>query len=447
MTRNIRRNSYAALLACATAVMAAPEFKSLPILPHAALETGQLMRWKYDEAENERQWVQRFGVWANYRMATPDDRMKIDMGLGGLFWYSLPEELTNPGTLTPRFLPDISQLSFNWNGMGTPEKPVFDLTLGYFTYKYNPDAHNLGEYLFRSRSYPSFVYTGGWMTVDRNPGARLMGMKLTHNAFDGMMRSDIIINSELNYPPLYDFSFTYMGNLDLGGVLSLGLGSTLYHYLPVDKDKSEREVDVNSSGVQNAYVVGPNDTAYYTFKAIKLVGRASFDPKPLIGNPEFMGAEDLRIFGEVAVLGLKNYGSVFDTTNPYNNLYSNIRQRIPIMFGLNLPTFKMLDLISVQGEYYPFPYREHEFDLVRNTLPIPTLTPGVTEGTEKQPYTKDDWKWSVFLHKRIFNALSVSGQVARDHYRTLSFENRIEYFSVMTKQKHWYYMLRVDMGI
>ncbi|MDQ3002398.1 MAG: hypothetical protein M3Y08_14200 [Fibrobacterota bacterium] len=447
MTTNLDRKFSAALLIFATASLAMPEFLAKPISPHAALETGQLMHWKYDQTENEYQWVQRFGVWANYQLATADERMKMDMGLGGLLWFSLPEEPSNPATLTPRFLPDISQLSFSWTALGDAQEPSLKLTAGYFPYKYNRDARNLGEYLFRSRSYPSFVYTGGWMTVDRNPGARLMGLMLTNHAFSGKLRSDFILNSELNYPPLYDFSLTYIADLNLGDVLGLGIGANLYHYLPVDKDKSEREVGINPAGAYNAYIVGPGDTAYYTFKAVKLMGKASFDPKPLIGNPAILGSEDLRLFAEVAILGVQNHGSPFDTTNPYNNLYSKMRQRIPIMAGFNLPAFRLLDLVSVQVEYYPFPYREHEFDLVRNTLPIPTLTPGVTLGTEKQPYTRDDWKWSVFLHKQVFNALSISGQVARDHYRTLSFENRIEYFSALTEPKHWYYMVRIDMGI
>ncbi len=447
MILNLERKLSAAVLAFAATTLAMPEFQAKPISPHAAMETGQLMHWKFDEAEKDYQWVQRFGVWANYQLATPDDQMKIDMGLGGLLWFSLPEEPSNPATLTPRFLPDISQLSFNWNVLGDAKEPTLNLTAGYFPYKYNRDARNLGEYLFRSRSYPSFVYTGGWMTVDKDPGARLMGLKLTNNAFSGLLRSDFIINSELNYPPLYDFSFTYIGDLNLGNVLGLGIGVNMYHYLEVDKDKSQRKVGINSAGASNAYLVGPGDTAYYSFKAIKLMGRASFDPKPLIGNPAILGSEDLRVFAEVSVLGLKNYGSTFDTTNLYNNLYSKIRQRIPIMAGVNLPAFHILDLLSFQMEYYPFPYREHEFDLVRNTLPIPTLIPGVTLGTEKQPFTRDDWKWSAFMHKKIFNALSISGQVANDHYRTLSFENRIEYFTAMTEPKHWYYMVRLDMGL
>ena len=47
-----------------------------------------------------------------------------------------------------------------------------DLAVGYFPYKYNPEARNLGEYLFRSGTYPVYL------TNDYDfPLARVAGLR------------------------------------------------------------------------------------------------------------------------------------------------------------------------------------------------------------------------------------------------------------------------------
>ncbi len=480
--------------------------------PSAAIEVGQLW-FNHGAIEFEKQVYQRYGVWGQYSLATEDDVYTINMGLGGLLWYSLPEEARSQGTLQQYFLPDLSEASLSVLFTGTSEEPSIDLIMGYFPYKYNPDARNLGEYVFRSRSYPGLVYTGSWMNLN-SAGTRLMGLKLTHRHFDGIFKGDLIVDSELRFAPLYDFSFSYLPSLKLGPV-EIGAGVNFFHALPVDSKKSDRR-EQPAPGGYNMYLNSVShvtysleegmklhgDTAYYKFDAIKLMGRVSLDLKGLMGYPDIFGAEDLKIFGEVAVLGLENQGSTYipitedvngvgweqgvlggyvpDTTggihwlsnpadptgstvipNPasppsvkvdtarliYQNLYSNIRQRMPIMFGMNLPAFKLLDVLQVQFQYYQFPFVDNEFAAYRSTLPIPSFLPNTIEATTLQPYTADDWKWSVYGTKKIGNAISITGQVASDHFRVSSFEFRLEYESSMKKTSdHWYYMLRLDLG-
>jgi hypothetical protein len=40
---------------------------------------------------------------------------------------------------------------------GDPGNPFLEVTAGYFTYKYNPQVRNLGEYLFRTGTAPGYI--------------------------------------------------------------------------------------------------------------------------------------------------------------------------------------------------------------------------------------------------------------------------------------------------
>ncbi len=59
------------------------------------------------------------------------------------------------------------------------------------------------------------------------------------------------------------------------------------------------------------------------------------------------GKNDLKLYAEGAILGCENYPGW------YNNIYD----RMPIMFGFNFPTFKLLDVLAIEAEYFPSPYK------------------------------------------------------------------------------------------
>ena len=76
-----------------------------------------------------------------------------------------------------------------------------------------------------------------------------------------------------------------------------------------------------------------------------------------------------------------------DSTNPNNGLpvkghyvidssvdfYSDIWQRIPVMFGFNFPTFRLLDYLSCELEWYGCSYSPSLYDLegFKYLLPLP----------------------------------------------------------------------------
>lgn len=273
---------------------------------------------------------------------------------------------------------------------GDPQNPILQIEAGYFPYKYNPDVRNLGEYLFRSFCYPAALLN----TFDR-PYADLLGLRIGNAIplFAGSFHHDLLFTSETKYYPLKDFSLSYVADYSMPGIFSAGVGGSLYRVLPVF---------LNDSGTVkttvNKYVdTMTGDTGYYTFSGIKLMARVSFDIKGILPM-DFLGKEDLKLYGELAILGLKNYPGFYD----------NISQRMPIMLGFNVPAFKLLDLLKLELEYQGTNYPN-----------------GITK-TYYQPYSPlpDDpiagnprtmLKWSLYADKKIGSHLSIIGQIANDH--------------------------------
>ena len=178
------------------------------------------------------------------------------------------------------------------------------------------------------------------------------------------------------------------------------------------------------------------DTGYYTFQGVSLMGRFSIDPKPLFGSPKWMGNQDLKLYGEAAVLGLKDY--------PF--YYANIRQRIPWMLGFNLPGFHILDVISLEVEYCSNPFPNDWQTSLREGFPIPGGQ-GFNPGSYADPGTHGDyvyspWKWSVYLRKEVSRGLFVSAQVAHDHLR-LADVNGYAYEELLKDRSQWWGILRV----
>ncbi len=373
---------------------------------------------------------------------------------------------------------------------GGRENPAFTLTFGNFPFEYNKDSKNLGSYLLRGPVYPGFLM-GGFkdFKIDSTKG-NILGINL-HQAI-GNFSHDIIFADERELPPTGDWSAAYLAKYKAFSALEIGGGVNFYRALPNKKDlttPSSRFYSVNSNDSALLHDGLPHnrydfqyievdtvthDTVFYTHKGIKLMGMFSLDLKPLFGISS-LGHEDLKLYGEAAILGVKNYGSV----------YHDIYQRIPWTLGFNLPTWGLLNYLSVEVEWYGAKYRNDLSKLGNfNTLgggifaaipnnpalipsPIPTSYRNYNtlsddgkylsasgdsvsvRGTalDVQNLTQDNWKWSLYMQKDILNHIRFIGQVANDHFRPRPTAGLIqeaggsaEAFSSM---KDWYWMFRV----
>ena len=227
---------------------------------------------------------------------------------------------------------------------GDPATKPFSITSGFFPYKYNPDVKNLGEYLFRSMAYPNYIIAN----FDQ-PFARILGLKFSSRLLGGSLRQDLILSNEWEQYPTKDFSLAYVAGLTIGNFLDIGAGGQAFHLFSTRENFTTPD-SVRTLGKWNDgqwYYATASDSAAekktpYTFKAIKLMGRINIHPLadmpeiklPVIGT--LFGKEDLKLYAEANVLGLKNY----PTHNPGGQyeFYNKLSERIPVTFGINAPT-------------------------------------------------------------------------------------------------------------
>ena len=201
---------------------------------------------------------------------------------------------------------------------------------------------------------------------------------------------------------------------------------------------------------------------YFTFKAIKLMARASFNIQKMMPIA-ILNPEDLKVYGEVDLLGVKNYPGVYDDRT----------ERMPIMLGVNLPTFRLLNTLSFEVEYFrngnPDDMGSQQAKLnpayAYNAVPDNNSQDnggglGNKPNAAQQDYYsvllkddfdnhRDDWKWTLYAVKQVITGISVRAQVANDHFRAQD-----TYFpgywtgpSMLRTPKDWYYVVSVNFGI
>jgi hypothetical protein len=323
--------------------------------------------------------------------------------------------------------------------------------IGYFPFKYNPQSTNLGEYLFRSGTYPGWLISGFENSIDK---PKLAGAHVGH-AFgsDIRIKQDLIVNTELDVFPYHDINLTYIVTPSFGRLFDMGLGVELARLIAVDPRKTTVGLD---SVYKNRYdpKIGSIDTATgdtirYTFKGTKIMGRATLDIKELFGGQAaFFGNEDCKLYGEAAVLGVENYAG----------WYNKIKQRIPAMIGFNFPAFKLLDVLSIEVERYASPYINAQDYIWKGDSPVPYIA-GRPAGSSFPNYnsdwndslavTNDDIKWSIYASKKFGKCLRLSAQAASDHspknwYTPWPAPQSAKYTDMVPRTRDWYYMMRVS---
>ncbi|MCD6024360.1 MAG: hypothetical protein K0Q91_1276 [Fibrobacteria bacterium] len=498
----MKHTALSALLLAAGSSFAAPEEPRVTdrsISVGAFVDVGQIVRGTLvnDDGASpndvENLFLNRDGVALTYA-ATVNEKLHMNIGVGGLFWKPIPEA-TDAATKRINFGPGISEASARYDF-----NDRMSIKFGFFGYKYNPDAVNLGEYLLRSEAYPTIIQTGsmgGWVWLNSNE-YKSMGAQFSWTSPGGRWRHDLLLFSEFNQAPIFDFTPSYVVTGKVVKALEIGAGVSFHRWLPiVPSQESPRgpgntyvEIEnfpaygvqdpltleyspvagegtlkeiqnrvttfVDSTGTpvvsqstdangNTIYITVAGDTLRIgksqrlTFQAVKVMGRASLDLGVLTGLSGEAGP--FKVFGEVAVLGIKN--------QPY--YYEDITHRIPVMLGISVPTFGVLDLLSFQIEYLKSPYPDNNFQQFSNLVPHPGF-PGDNPGAyadrrDAGQYEKDDLKWSAYLKKTIVSGLEVYLQVANDHFRVQDVTAQPSFMPLTQKSSDWYYMLRFQWGL
>jgi len=319
----------------------------------------------------------------------------------------------------------------------------FEIEAGYFHYDYNRNQRNLGEYLFRSQIYPGNLYTDFDF-----PEEKLLGIRIGNRPFGGF-HHDLLMTGEYRFYPKSDFSLSYLCDYGFKGIFNVGGGVDFHHLIPVKPALVTPKSDENtyleipsqtwydSAGTAHV-IVAPlrgfintlreNDSisylqmgtfsrelypqisrtaTHFSYQGVKLMGMISFDPKPLLGSPAVFGAQDLKIYGEAAILGIKDY--------PF--YYDNILERIPVMAGVNLPCFHIFDVCAVEAEYYGSRLPNDGQTALRSGVPHPGSSNFSAGAWDPAKFSGDDVKWSVYLRKEFGHGLGITAQAACDHLR------------------------------
>ncbi|MDB5051021.1 MAG: hypothetical protein JWO30_4092 [Fibrobacteres bacterium] len=225
----------------------------------------------------------------------------------------------------------------------------------------------------------------------------------------------------------------------------------MVHYLVHGNDSDPAAV--------NAGIFKTNDIEYIEYQATLLMGRFSFDVKPLLGDiADIFGTQDLVLYGEVSVLGTKNYPLY----------YTAVSQRTPAMIGFNVPAFHLLDFLTFEAEYIDNPHMNSDAVPALNRAPrpksqlatrpeVPDIADEFYDGSlneDGQPNHRlyavnnsaDNFKWTVTALKS-FGVWNVAFQYGTDHFRPLTSTFHPSYTEAATTHDARYYMLRLMVNL
>jgi hypothetical protein len=326
---------------------------------------------------------------------------------------------------------------------GGRDNPWLSVTAGTFTYNYNPDVKNLGLYMLRGPVYPGVLMSGFREFDTDTTVATQTGFKVSNKM--GNFSQDLLFINERVLPPTFDWSLAYVAKYRLFDALEVGAGANFYRLIPYSAALMTPGRNPNLAPTNSFEEVAPGDTVFYTHQGTKLMGMFSLDLKRWLSTPS-MGANDFKLYGEVAVIGVKDYGTYYD----------DITERIPVVAGFNVPTFGILDLLSLEVEWYGSPHR-NDLALIGYPRSIvapwqdpkwETPSPGPAQVGTYADSTRDNWKWSIFMQKTVSQHIQFTAQIANDHYRPnqlgTAFVNAVGGTqAVLTAPRDWYLMARL----
>ncbi|MBD3392597.1 MAG: hypothetical protein GF418_10940 [Chitinivibrionales bacterium] len=411
-------------------------------------------------------WLVQPGILASISHSF-NERMMGVIGFGTVLFYPGVQTLPGVSLIYKTPVAFVSHFFLTYS-VGNFANPFLDLKLGYYPNNWNVYRSNFGNYLFTGPVYPAILYGRGG--GDDFAEGRAMAFDAQLSLLDeGSFKQHLTVTSETDLPPLFDFSIIYRASISIKKILEIGAGVNFYRLFPFNKElttpgKSDatgkakaftleearnqwyqgQSVNIvlgtDSIGVDTAGNAIPDTVAYLTHRGIKVGGRLMFDIKRFFYADVF-GDNDLMLYGEAAIIGVKDYPL----------FYENIAERIPLTAGFCFPTFKLLDRLSVELEYFKSPYR-HDYYFIREKLdPCPTnldqyyvSTPGGGSDTTFAPH-EDDLKWSVDIEKMFGKPKTflIALRIASDHLRVQTDPWAPARYDLLTKPTDWYWQLKL----
>jgi hypothetical protein len=427
--------------------------------PLVSIDAGHIVNGEYS-GEMEYHPLNRTMVVLE-QSATLGEAWGFDAGFKAILWWPFQQGGgTAPYQRNLRGAASLSQVRAKRSLAFLGENAFVEF--GFFPYKYNPDARNLGEYLYRSGTYPGIVRSTDGFHLMNHARFDAYGVHLRMTQAGGLIAHDFNLFSEPTSVPVGDLTPAYEVSVNTR-LVQVGAGAAYNRFFSYASEQNRPRETGNayfvadsigtdslgnpipwsgvlgelplSSPVRARIVAGdPSVRAehYFTQRGIKLMARAAVDLGILLLPEHLRNPGDLRVFAEAAVLGWEN--QVF--------YYEDRLQRIPVMFGVNVPTLRMLDRLSVQAEFYAARFADtKQFD--ENAHPVWTVSPGYDPAN----FRRDDWKWSVNGNRALNRVLTLHAQVANDHIRLPIFTGNPTSTALTRTPDNWYYLLRLEASL
>ena len=427
----------------------------------ASIDLGQIVKGTIYDGEvfssgrkGDNQQLTRTGVYLT-ESGTYNDRLTIQLTVGGLFWFGLPEG-TSFQSKRIYFGPGVGQAQGIYSFGSDTKNPVAKLQFGLFNHKYS-ESVNLGEYLFRSGTYPAAIVTGGWSYIN-SAGYMAQGMSLTVPLLGGKLNNDFTLFMERDLEPTNDFSPGYVVSYKPVSFFEVGAGVVWAHAISLNSDRlTPKAEEGNKYSLSSGRPIThgtPADTCpcgYYTFKGFKTMARVSLDIGTLL-KVDGIHPGDFKLYSESALLGVKN--------QPY--YYNKKSERMPIMGGLDIPTFGLLDKLAFEMEYHKSRFPNDIGSVIgsQTAIPVSNGDPYVYDVNDPRYATaaskdslatalkKDDVKWTLYARRHINSAISVYAQAANDYMRNFNSPYATPAaIPVTSRPSDWYYIIRLEFGI
>jgi hypothetical protein len=290
--------------------------------------------------------------------------------------------------------------------------------VGLYEFKYNPDSKNLGEYLLRSGAYPTILESAQGKDL----------MSLSHNKVMGveyglgfpLFRQTALVYLEQSSIPVNDLSAAYFAAVGPQKT-ELELGVSYSRFLKTGTPMK----DDNLGDAQRKYI----EDQGLVFKSVRFSLRGRLDFAAMME-----WEDNFKLYGEVALLGLKN-DSLF---------YKNMMERVPMMVGLDIPTGGILDMLSFELEYFSNPYADKKYGSSDAGGSKFSPLPSMPNYSNIPNYTRDDMKWSLYLHKSLNKWLDLKVRAANDHLRLKNWEGDSHFQPLTMSPKEWYVFARIE---
>ncbi len=343
-----------------------------------------------------------------------NDKWTMDADFLWLFWRQKLHDLKLFHVAGIKFDADMrGWMNFN-SGMNRAKFGIYD-------FKYNPDSKDLGEYLLRSTAYPTILESAQGKDRLQYACNRVLGGEYGIDL--PLFRAKGLLYAEQYRIPVNDVTPVFLAAAG-PEYAELQAGVALDRFWMFGKQMVKK--------------LPPADSAYLasqglTTKATKLMLRGRLDFAGLLGmNPKLAPI----VYAEGALLGLKN-DSLY---------YKKMSERMPVMFGIDIPTGPVLDVFNVELEYWKNPYLDRKYFISdaseSKSSPLPKIIPS---DKDLMPFNRDDWRWSVFLKRGFGKWLDLEARIASDHQRLAIYNGEYVSGEPMTRlTKDYYFLLRVS---